>query len=78
MRINVNGRWIDVLDKTEVTYEDILELATGKKGYDYCLTVVYSGPRHGDMRRSGEMHKGCNPVKLEDGMVFTAMDTSNA
>lgn len=72
IRIIVNG--LEFLVEEKVTYEQIVELA-GKRGNP---TVTYSTRRKGDSRRSGEMHQGCNPVQVEEGMMFNAMHTGNA
>jgi len=72
-RVNVNGKPMEATGET-VSYEYIVELA-GMTGYP---TVTYSGPRKGDMRRSGEMHMGCPPVVLEPGMIFNVCHTGNA
>ena len=73
MEIIVNGETRTVT-QTEVTYEDIVDLA-GHKGYP---TVVYQGPRKGDAHRSGTLHMGSKPVRLESGMVFSVTHTGNA
>jgi hypothetical protein len=80
VKIVINGLHVD-LDNVRhidlnggITYEHIVQLA-GETGYP---TVAYSGPRKGDSRRSGEMHHGCDPVILDDGMVFSVMHTGDA
>lgn len=74
-KVTVNGIQLEVgvLDDL-ISYEDVVALAL-KTGNP---TVTYRGPRKGDSRRSGEMHFGCDPVLLEDGMVFSVMHTGNA
>lgn len=73
MKVNINGVDREV-DADRITYFALVELA-GETGYP---SVTYSGPRRGYSRRSGEMHAGCEPVKLEDGMVFSVIHTGNA
>lgn len=72
IKIIVNG--LEFLVEETVTYEQIVELA-GKRGNP---TVVYSSKKRGDSQRSGEMHTGCRPVRVEPFMVFSAMHTGNA
>lgn len=73
MILVVNGRECE-FDKNTISYEEIVALA-GEKGYP---TVTYMGPRHGDSRRSGEMHYSCKPVVLEAKMIFSVIHTDNA
>jgi len=73
VNIIINHRTISV-DKQVVAYEEVVKLA-GQLGYP---TVVYCGPRHGDVRREGLMYPGCRPVELESNMRFTVIHTDNA
>lgn len=62
------------IDKSDITYEEIVALCN-LSGHP---TVTYAARRVGDTRRSGEMHVGSAPLKLEDGMVINAIHTGNA
>lgn len=64
-------------DKSVLSYQDIVELVTGKPYAGQCYSVVYSTPPKGDSRRSGSLWEG-KTVEMEDGMVISAMITSNA
>lgn len=59
----------------EITYEEVATLAGYKP--NQILSVVYQGKKNGDSRRSGTLSPG-KTTKLEDGMVFSVADTSNA
>ncbi len=73
----------------EISYDDIVSLARKKPrgaragqvmSVTYCVRRVAGSdaePRLGT-ERSGMMHPGCKPVRLEAGMIFNVMDTSNA
>ena len=59
----------------EVTYEQIVVAA----GYqpDHIISVTYYSKRNGDSQRSGILSPG-KKVLAEEGMIFNAVDTSNA
>lgn len=78
MKIIVNGEEKNV-DKQAVSYQDIVVLAWGEKNRDYCYSMTYSTKVKpgSDSRRSGSLHSG-QSVQIEEGMVFSCMDTSNA
>ncbi len=62
----------------EATYDQIVETALKRSPRDKeVLTVTYSTKAQGDSRRSGSLAPGQKTV-LEDGMIFSCMDTSNA
>lgn len=75
VKIKVNGEIRHHIGES-ISYADVVKHA----GYDpeRVLGVVYGGPRTGDARRSGIMHKGCQPVRVEEGMFFTVADTGSA
>jgi hypothetical protein len=73
MKINVNDKAL-IFEGTHVTYEQIVELA-GDHGHP---TVVYHAHLGGDVERSGEMHTGCAPLAIVDGMTFDVVHTGNA
>lgn len=57
-----------------ISYSDIVRLA-GMRGHP---TVVYQGPKHGDIQRQGTMYVGCEDLEIEDGMIFTVTHTGNS
>lgn len=69
--IVVNGRE-HTLEKQEVSYEEIVEIAHGPKARGRLLTVVCDGGTEGYSLVPGMS------VKIESGMVFSAQDTSSA
>lgn len=72
MKIIVNCRDHEI-EEPRLTYEDVVRLAKQSMG----ASVMYSGPRRGDMRRSGILAHG-ESVLVEDGMIFDAVHTGNA
>lgn len=77
--IIVNGREFPISSEVkEATYDQIVETALLRSPReDEVLTVTYSTKAKGDSRRSGSLAPG-EKTKLEDGMIFSCMDTSNA
>ena len=72
MQITINGvahEWTE----PEISHEQICELA----GQPVYASVVYSGPRNGDMQRSGMTFKG-KSIKAEDGLRIDAVVTGSA
>lgn len=74
MKINVNG--IDhSVAHSDVTYEDIAELAGRPGAKELTVTYFWRGP--GDITRSGTIIPGKRIVG-KDGMQFTAVHTGDA
>lgn len=74
-KIIVNGRKLSI-DKEYLSYDDIVSLGHDKPR-SALHSIVYQGPRNGDCRRSGMIIPG-QVLKIEDGMVISAMVTDNA
>ena len=72
MKITINGEAHD-FDGDTISHEQVCELA---KEPVYA-SVMYEGPRHGDMRREGITHVG-KTIRVEDGMDFSCVVTGNA
>ena len=70
--VNINGMEFE-WGSDEITHEQICMLAQQPEW----ASVVYSGPKTGDSRRSGITSKG-QTLKLEDGMRIDAIVTGNA
>ncbi len=73
MRIRVNGQDVQ-WSASSIDYGAVLSIAKQPAG----ATVIYSGPRRGDSRRSGTLHAASQPIVVEDGMIFDAVMTGNA
>ncbi len=76
--IVVNGRPTPV-NKPEISYAEVIAFA-GWNNPERVLSVTYWVRKKpgSDSERSGLMHRGCKPVRVEPGMFFTVADTSNA
>jgi hypothetical protein len=73
MKITINAVPHD-WNASMIDYGAVLSLANKSAG----ATVTYSGPRRGDMQRSGVLHAKSQPIAVEDGMHFDAVHTGNA
>ena len=74
-QIKINGvphQW----GAENITYEDVMKLLGKDPKRIYSMT--YCTRRSGDEQRQGIMHPGSKPVRVEEGMLFDAGDTSNA
>ena len=73
MKITINGEpreWSGSI----IDYGTVLAIAGKSAG----ASVTYSGPRKGDVQRSGILMPSSAPITVEDGMHFTAVHTGNA
>jgi hypothetical protein len=73
MKITVNGEaheWSGSM----IDYGAVLAIAGKSEG----ASVTYSGPREGDVQRSGILDARSQPIAVEDGMNFAAHHTGNA
>jgi hypothetical protein len=77
-KINVNGVDWDY-SSDEIAYEDVVRAAWDKLPHEPPLmTVTYYWRGPGDSERHGTLYPGKPPIKVENGMVFNAVNTGNA
>lgn len=87
MNIIINGKTVPVGSASGLAFSDTPAthgyldygsiVAAAGYAVDRVLTVVYSTRRKGDEQREGSLTLG-QSVRIEDGMVFSVADTSNA
>ena len=79
--INVNCRTREFVGE-EISYAQVLELAgvnvSGEKLPVRSVTYWVRKKPGNDSERSGIMHRGGKPVRVESDMVFNVADTSRA
>ena len=77
-KIIVNGTEWDT-PASELSYDDIVRVAWDTLPHaPPLMTVTYDWRGAGDISRSGTLYPGKPPIKIESGMIFTAVSTNNA
>lgn len=80
MQININGIYHDY-DRDTIAYDDLeamVAIEERRQPPVPLLSITYSWKGDDDASRSGIISPKSKPVKVEDGMRFSAYNTGNA
>lgn len=79
-KITINGEHVDFEPET-ISYDDIEEIVALEERWQPpipLLSITYDWRGDGDVCRSGIIGPKDKPIKVADGMHFTAVHTGNA
>jgi hypothetical protein len=72
----VNGRTVELDHKEELTFDEVVEVSGLPTGPDITFTITYRRG-HGN-KPEGSMVEGGDPVRVNDGMVFSVSSTNRS
>ena len=75
--IIINGA-CKAVEKTHLTYQEIVDLADSGRSKSCLHSIIYSVRGQGDWYRDGTVTPGSQPLELAEGMIISAMVTDNA